>query len=203
MFTFNNAMIRQLSALLLFVLTILSSCDPSSNHQDQLKNLTPRHSTFYLSYALVGLGSNIGSMQPTIKVKGTQLLYTYEQNSYLGERTKKADTVLIQTFRTSSIDSIIDLVKDLGDTTIFNFNPLIMSGGIHLLTIAIDRDTIRYQLKNTFERTALKVMDIINSNLPSKEQLGATEQLIKDEEDAWAYIIKRHSKHNKHLRINK
>ena len=146
---------------------------------------------FSLYYGFSGLGSNLGSFQPTIRIKGTTLVYTYEQNSYWGEKSKRVDTVSIRSFRQSSIDSITEIVKDLGDTSIREYNYCIMSGGIHFLSVTIGVDTTSFELSNTFDYTALKIANILNEYLPQDKQLWANEKMIKDAEDCWASLMKK------------
>jgi hypothetical protein len=145
---------------------------------------------FYLYYGFSGLGSNLGSFQPTIKIHDTKFIYTYEQNSYWGEKSSKVDTICLGTLRQSSIDSIRYLIQPLKDSTIFKTNACIMSGGIHFLTVSNGRDTTKFTLGNTFDYTALKIIDIINQYLPAEKKLWPTEKLIKAEEDCRANTMK-------------
>ena len=145
----------------------------------------------YIYYAFAGLGSNLGNFEPTLRVKGTKFKYTYEQNSSLfGKFSNKAKKISSGHFRQSSVDSILDLVKDMKDTLISRFNPCIMSGGIHFLTIANGTDTTKFDLHNTFDYTALKIISIINEYLPTNEKLWPNEELIKREEDCFANLRK-------------
>jgi hypothetical protein len=66
-----------------------------------------------------------------------------------------------------------------------------MSGGIHFLTVSNGSDTTKFTLGNTFDYTALKIVDIINPYLPAEKKLWPTEKLIKAEEDCWTNMIKR------------
>ena len=133
----------------------------------------------------------MGSFQPTIKIKGTNFLYTYEQNSYYGKKDDRVDTVCVKAFRQTSIDSIIDIIKDLKDTSIREYNFCIMSGGIHFLTVTNGIDTTNFQLSNTFDYTALKIANILNEYAPTDKQLWANEQMIKDAEDCLKDLLKR------------
>jgi hypothetical protein len=65
-----------------------------------------------------------------------------------------------------------------------------MSGGIHFLTIAMGKDTVHYELMNTFDYTALKITDIINQYLPADKKLWPDEQLIKRQKDCEASMKK-------------
>lgn len=169
---------------LIFILIVLILVQSIAKEQTS-------NSSFRFYYSFAGLGSNMGSMQPTIRIKGTKLIYTYEQNSYYGKKTKRPDTTYITEIRQSSIDSILALIKDLKDSTIYETNPCIMSGGIHKMTIVANKDTTNFTLHNTFHRTALKISEIINQYLPKDKNIWATEQDIIDCENCWTTMKKR------------
>jgi len=162
----------------------------------QTKNVE-HDTTFYLYYGFAGLGSNLGSFQPTIIIRGTSFVYTYEQNSYWGEKSKEKDTICLALFRQSSIDSILEIVKNLKDTTINEYNHCIMSGGIHFLSISNGIDTTSFELMNTFDYTALKVADILNQYVPADKKLWVNEKMIKDAEDCWTGMLKRWAEEDK------
>ena len=145
---------------------------------------------FYLYYGFSGLGSNMGDFQPTIRIKESTMVFTYEQNSYWGEKDERIDTVFIQSFRQSSIDSILEIVKNLADTTIKESNICIMSGGIHFMSVTNGTDTTCFELFNTFDYTALKIATILNQYLPKDEQIWANEQMIIDAAHCWEDLMK-------------
>jgi len=158
--------------------------------QSEKLKATDKQAT-YIHYIFSGLGSNMGSFQPTISIQGTNFNYTYEQTSYWGERSKRIDKISSGDFRQSSIDSIIDLVKDLRDTLVYKSNFCIMSGGIHFLTIVNGSDTTEFELKNAFDNTALKIINIINEYLPPDKKLWTSEELIKEEKGCLIYLRER------------
>ena len=70
-------------------------------------------SSFKLYYSYAGLGSGMGSMQPTFRVTGTDYVYNLEQNSsFNGKFDKKPEFICKGNLRASSIDSIINLIKE-------------------------------------------------------------------------------------------
>lgn len=146
--------------------------------------------SFYLGYTSAGLTFSMNSKEPTIRIKGTQLIYTFEQNSSsTGEISKDGiDTILVGKFRLTSIDSIRNILCNLSDTTIYQCNPCITDGCIHYLTVAFGQDTTRFELYNTFDYTALKITDILNSYLPNFKKLWIDEKLIKEEQDCWTAL---------------
>jgi len=59
-----------------------------------------------------------------------------------------------------------------------------MGGNSYLLTIANGTDTTTFKLINTFDYTALKIVDILNQYLPSDNKLWPSEELIKQEKES-------------------
>jgi hypothetical protein len=159
-------------------------------HTQTSDSKTAKTQQTYIFYAYSGLGSNMGKFAPTLRIKGTKFKYTYEQNSYWGKKSKRVDKISSGNFRQGAIDSILALVQDLKDTFIFKSNPCIMSGGIHYLLITDGRDTTEFEMGNTFDFTALKIINIINEYLPNDKKIWATEELIKKEEDCYKALSK-------------
>jgi hypothetical protein len=186
MWHFKNRFLKKL----IFILTTLILVQSIANGQSV-------NSDFSFYYSFAGLGSNTGSMQPKIRINGTKLIYTHEQNSYYGHKTKSPDTIFVATIRQSSIDSILTLIKDLKDSTIYETNPCIMSGGIHNMTIVTNNDKTSFILHNTFHRNALKISEIINQYLHKYKNIWAKEQDIIDCENCWTVMRKRWEKENK------
>ncbi|MBR9860396.1 hypothetical protein GYB22_06540 [bacterium] len=126
------------------------------------------HHEFELTYNFAGLGSNMNTMQPVFRVRGTNCIYTYEENStWTGEFTKEPDTLYVGSFRASSIDSITALISGIQDTLIYKANIHISSGGIHFLNIKTNTQKLEYNLQNTSDSTAEKIIAVLNSNIPS------------------------------------
>ena len=154
----------------------------------------------FIYYAFDGLGSNMGSMQPKVEIAGTKLIYAYSQNSYYGKRTKQDTVICTATFRQSSIDSILSFIENLKDSFVHKINPCIMSGGIHFLIIGNGLDTTRFRLDNTFDYTALKIVDVINKYLPDKNKLWPDKSLIKNEKDCWKMLLEDKKAHKDNLK---
>lgn len=167
--------------------------------QGSSKNIaTPE---FYLYYSFAGLGSNMGKFEPVITIKGTNLVYTYQQNSFYTKRNDRIDTICIKKIRQSSVDSILDLIKNIKDSTIHKTNFCIMSGGIHFMGVTDGRDTTHFQMHNTFDHTALKIVKILNQYLTADEEIWASEQMITDAEECekmlFSPAIKKKPVHNR------
>lgn len=171
------------AAISFCLLTACCSC------QHPVKETEKINTAFSLHYLSAGLGSGMGSMQPTIHIVNQRFVYTWEQNSYYGEKTKKPDTVCILPFRQSSIDSILEILKPLKDTTISRINPCIMSGGVQYLTIGNGPDTVHFRLHNSADTTALKIMALLNQYAPADKQLFLNTEMIQMEKDCWEDLL--------------
>lgn len=126
--------------------------------------------TFKLYYSYAGLGTGMGSMQPTFKVTGKNYVYTSEQNSFYGKPGKKTEVICKGTLRTSSIDSILNIVKDLKDTLVYKTNVRILGGGIHNISVEYEKINVTFQLHNASDSIAQKIVNLLNSNIPMDNQ---------------------------------
>lgn len=125
---------------------------------------------------------------PTLRIHDNKFVYTKEQNQPEGKSTKKREFICEGTIPQSSIDSIIAIVQNLKDSNIYRANHCVMSGGVYYLTVANGTDTTKFTLHNTFDITALKIINIINPFLPKGTKLYGSEEEIKEEEDCSAYL---------------
>lgn len=148
-----------------------SCADPadigSANSESSLNNNEDKYSDFKLTFLYAGLGSNFGTMQPVLRVEKNKYTYTREQNSFYTKPDKEPELIATGEFRSSSIDSIISIVKDLTDTAVYKTSTGILSGGIHSLLIHYNNRKISFELHNAFDTTVQQIVDILNSNLPS------------------------------------
>jgi hypothetical protein len=178
---FSPSLFLLLSSLLYLLVSCLN--------QGVEKESINQNSSFFLRYLSAGLGSGMGSMQPTIYVSNQRFVYTWEQNSYYGEKTKKPDTICILPFRQSSVDSILEIVNPLKDSTISRFNPCVMSGGVQYLTVGNGPDTVHFSLHNSADTTALKIMKILNQYAPADKQLWLNTEMLQIEKDCWEELL--------------
>lgn len=150
---------------------------------------SPPPSSFSLVYMVSGLGSGMGSMQPTLSIQGKRFVYTYEQNSYYGEKTLSPDTILVGELRSGSIDSIITLLKELPDTSIEKTNHCVMSGAIEFMTIHSAQKSVSFKLWNTMDARVYAILCLLNQYLPADRQLWAEPKLINSEDECWKYLL--------------
>jgi hypothetical protein len=116
----------------------------------------------------VGFGSNMFEMEPVFKVDGTKFIYTSEEVWISpGQKKIEKDTLLIGEFRTSSIDSISNFINRLQDNAIHKANVRVMSGSACYIEISNDLKKISFQLHNTSDTTADKIVTILNSYIPN------------------------------------
>jgi hypothetical protein len=137
------------------------------------------------------MGSNLGKLMPTLLIRNNEFVYTNEQNSYIGKRSKESEFISSGSFRQSSIDSILVLMSDLQDSTVHKFNPCIMSGSTTYITIASGADTTRFTLSNTSDYIVLKVVDILNTYLPVDRKLYMSVEQIRMTDECWEWLRER------------
>lgn len=166
----NTAKAFILGLIVLICFSSLTLDNDSINTKKIGNKDSSKYESFELYYNYAGLGSGMGSLGPVFIVKGTKFKYYFSQNSsFDGKYTKKDEAVCDGKIRISSIDSILDLVKDIKDTLIYKTNTGISSGGIHNISIQYENIKIQFQLHNEFDSTAFKITEILNSNIPEKE----------------------------------
>jgi hypothetical protein len=106
-------------------------------------------------------------MQPVFKIKGTNFIYSSEEVWKLpNQKNLQRDTLLIGSIRVSSIDSILNIVKDVTDTLVYKTNVHIMSGGMDDITITSGLKKIRFKLHNASDERAKKIISILNTYIP-------------------------------------
>lgn len=127
--------------------------------------------SFSLSYISIGLGSNMWRMQPMFRVKGSQFIYTLEEAwQYKDSEKTKADTLIIGNLRASSIDSILNISTEIKGDSVYKLNPRIMGGGIINLYFSSNKRRLSFDLHNSNDKTAQKIVDILNSYIPDEYQ---------------------------------
>jgi hypothetical protein len=148
-------------ANLLFWTLLLLSC----NGQVKIKPAPTRN--FQLHFMKVGFGSNMFEMEPVFKVNGTNFVYTSEEVWIPpGQTTIRKDTLLIGSFRTSSMDSISKLTREIKDSAIYRTNSHIMSGSATHITIEDDLTKVTFNLHNASDTTADRIVTILNTYIP-------------------------------------
>ncbi len=123
---------------------------------------------FRLNFVTVGFGSNMFEMEPVFKVDGTKFIYTSEEVWIFPRQTKiQKDTLLQGDFRISSIDSISTFICQLKESAIHKSNMSVMSGSACYIEILDDIKKINFQLHNTSDTTADKIVSVLNTYIPT------------------------------------
>jgi hypothetical protein len=126
---------------------------------------------FHLRFVTIGFGSNMFRMQPVFNVDGQKFVYTSEQVWISpGEDKIERDTLLTGSFRTSSIDSISALVREIRDSVIRKADTHVISGSAASIEIETDVKKIKFDLHNTSDSTAEKITAILNTYIPQPLQ---------------------------------
>jgi len=164
--------------------------EPTSNQKFSHFELTfGSFSLFPLAY---------GSSTP-IQIKNDTLFFTYpkrESNASDTIHSKQDDLVYSVKFRQSSTDSIIQLVKSIHDTEVYRCNICIIDGGGETINIKYNRGKklkkIRFEMVNTFDPTAYKIVQIINPYLLKGERININHDWEKEQADCDQYMKKLH-----------
>ena len=126
-------------------------------------------SDFNLSYISVGLGGNMWELQPMFRVKGSRFIYTSEEAwQFKNVEKAKPDTLYVGNLRTSSIDSILNIATEIKGDSVYKLNAGVMSGEIIYLEIKSNQRRLNFELDNSYDLTANKIIDILNSYIPDK-----------------------------------
>ena len=127
--------------------------------------------SFTLYYISIGLGGNMWEMQPMFKVKGSEFVYTLEEAwQHEGTVKPKADTLLIGNFRLSSIDSILNISTEIKGNSVYKLSSRIKGGGIINLYFISNRRKLSFNLHNSTDTTAKKIIDVLNGYIPDQYQ---------------------------------
>jgi hypothetical protein len=141
-----------------------------------------------------------------VKIKNDSLWYFYKQKSKRireietwGNSSEHVDTIWLNDtmakytkFRQGSIDSIIQVVKQIhpneymNDSLVFASNPGIIDGGIIGIDLKYGKTKkLRIELGNTFDSTALRIVNIINPYLPDIGKIYIPYSMWKKEIEYW------------------
>lgn len=151
---------------LIFIPFFLLAINPKSSVSFE-KKYQRNARNFHLHFMKVGFGSNMFEMEPVFKVNGTKFVYTSEEAWILPGQTKiRKDTLLIGSFRTSSMDSISKLTREVKDSAIYRTNIHIMSGSATHIKIEDDSKKVTFDLHNASDTTADRIVAILNTYIP-------------------------------------
>jgi hypothetical protein len=152
--------------------------------------LIGQNNNLKLSYHYAGIGSSLGKKNyPVIEIHNNTITCVIESDtaySQPGWTSKPKE--FSYPLRKGSADSITSIIKSISDTVISEYNPCIQNGGIHFMKIKSGTKTVKFELTNTFNVTALKVAGILNSYIPKGYGIWATAKDIQETFDCWTYL---------------
>ena len=159
-----------------------------------------------LNYTVHGMGSSRGEViYPTVDIFNNSLQYTFRQKSgaYKIETYEKFDWIdtiwefdtLTKPviFKTTSIDSIIAILRPISDSSIYKVNLGIRSGALFILTVKTLNKEIEITMSNTFDSTAYQIVQILNSYLPKEHKIRVPHKMWETEGE-YLNFIRRNAK---------
>lgn len=192
--------------ILLFTVLIwnISFGQTKKIYKDSLKGesyfKTKKIKNFELDYMAFSFFPTPRKYYPLVWVKDDSLQVRYRErvSTYTIKRyddIKYIDTIWVYDtlinhvkFRESSIDSITQIIKQmnrtkyLNDTEVFASNERVIDGAINYMAITYEKTKkLTFELGNTFDSTALQIVNIINPYLPVKHKIYVPYDSWKDQ----------------------
>ncbi len=181
--------------MLAFFLTALSYACAAQGRLGYIDTVSAER-PFYYYYAICGLGSNFGNILPMVQIKGNTMVYKLNQNTYYGKPEKEPDTICVVQLPDIVIDSLVSLVLGTKDSSSFDSDPMVMSGSVCDMAIAVGRDTLSYELLNTTNEITERTLEILNTYLPAEHRFSDRRYMIKDAKAAWKEMREKEDKEN-------
>jgi hypothetical protein len=145
----------------------------------------------------------MGNHMPTLRVYDNKFTFTREQNSYMFRRDGKVELICEGTLQQGAVDSLLAIMQMLGDTTVFNSNPCVLSGVITFVSMTYNGDTASFTLGNTADYTTLRIKDILKPYLPEEEKLfGSDEQILQEQKCMHSILYKTKKERRKERKGN-
>ncbi|MFT4599996.1 MAG: hypothetical protein ACI857_000164 [Arenicella sp.] len=125
---------------------------------------------FQLRYSFAGLGSNMGSGFAGFILDGNHFQYVTEINSCYKGQSTDPDVKLEGELSDEVMNGIMDVFNVTPDTSIYETNLSVMSGGVHTITMGSAVKMVKFTLHNASHVKAQTIVDLINSGLPEEYQ---------------------------------
>ena len=126
---------------------------------------------FQLRYSYAGLGSNTGSEFSGFKLEGNHFQCVREVNScYEGGLSNDPKIVTEGNLSDETMEALMAVFNELSDTTIYETNLSVMSGGVHTITMATSVKMVKISLHNANHELAKRIVAIINEGLPEEAE---------------------------------
>lgn len=114
--------------------------------------------SFYLDYSYAGLGSNTGVSSLGARIEGTTFKLFQQQNSCIEGQTAPEGLVYEAELSPDAILELGLLFAEVSDTSIYESNISIMSGGVFTLVMRDDTKLFKLSLHNTSHKWAERLV---------------------------------------------
>jgi hypothetical protein len=125
---------------------------------------------FELKYSFAGLGSNMGSAFVGFKLEGNHYQYVTEVNSCYEGQSTDPEVKLEGELSDETMGGLMAIFNDMSDTTIYETNLSVLSGGVHTITMGSAVKMVKFTLHNANHEKAIQILDLINAELPEDYQ---------------------------------
>ena len=144
---------------------------------------------FKLFYADIGLGSNHGTPADTeVSIDNEHMILRTPhkisdstiQVYQIPDTVGYYNTLIYQyifDFRRADIDSIGKLIDTLSNKKVICSNPFVRSGGMYKLLINNNGLITEFSMTNTFDSTALSIINILNAYFPEENHIYYPKEL--------------------------
>lgn len=143
---------------------------------------------FCLEYNLYGIGfGDVGMRRPKFILHDSVFIYsTIRRNGLAGVIT--IDTTITGIISVRDFKRIISAVKNYKDTVFSSINACFIGGSHRELNIISNEKSVEFDMYNTFQPTAVKVIRIMNKYLPKQEQIHVERGYRKAEKDCMEFL---------------
>lgn len=125
---------------------------------------------FQLRYSFAGLGSNMGSSFAGFKLEGNHYEFVTEVNSCYDGQSITPKLEFEGDLPDEIMDGLMTIFNEMPDTSIYETNLSVMSGGVHTITMGSAVKMVKFTLHNANHPKAQQIVDLINSGLPKDYQ---------------------------------
>ena len=152
--------------LLIFLFSFVNARDNANI--PALDNSRAVTDSFKLTFNRVGYGPNMYELQPAFRVRNNLFCFTNEEAWVFDKKVKPTiDTLYSGFFRATSIDSINSILLYLRKGKI-NVSKRYTDGATDYMEIVTQKKKYSFQMDNTSDTTAQKIIDILNSYITNE-----------------------------------
>lgn len=111
---------------------------------------------FQLRYSFAGLGSNMGSSFAGFKLEGNHYEFVTEVNSCYDGQSTPAELEFEGELSDEIMDGLMTIFNEIPDTSIYETNLSVLSGGVHTITMGSAVKMVKFTLHNASHPTDRK-----------------------------------------------